>query len=579
MAAGQGRGGASQAVIVGAGHNGLVAANYLADAGLAVTVLERREIVGGACVTEEVIPGFRASSCAFVAGPGLERRILRDLELRRYGLELYQCDPLAASIDRNGRAFLIHRRIDRTLAAIEARFGRDEAARFVRFGARLQRVANAVRPALLADPPSYAELREAFVRRGDGALFEAFFSGSVADLLDAHLEAEELKGFFTFLALTSVYGGPSSPGTAYVYTHHAWGEFEGRFGEFGYARGGMGAISEALAARARARGVEIRTGAAVAAITVAAGRVTGVRLEDGEELPAAIVLSNADPKRTFLDLVPAAELDPGFLDRVRDLDFRGTMARVHIAVDRLPQFAGFPPGEQGPHRALTILGADSGASERAFAAQQRGEMIDDPPLEMTIQSVHDDSLAPPGQHIITAGIQQLPFELASGSWEQAGERLVGQAVATISDYAPGFEASVLGARAITPLDLERDYALTAGNIFHGAMVPGQLFRDRPLAGFGSYRSPIAGLYMCGAGAHPGGGVTGAPGHNCARAVLADRGLPFAGATARWDAGRRRGRVHDGLGRLLERPSMQRPVLALARSRWLRPLADRVRSSS
>ncbi len=567
---------AGRVIIVGAGHNGLVAAGYLARAGLAVTVLERRDVVGGACVTEELIPGFRGSSCAFVAGPGVEPRIMRDLDLASFGLELYQSDPLAVNIATSGESFALHRELDRTLAELERAFGRAEAEAFVRFGARLQRVAGIVRPTLLADPPAFEQLRAAFAEAGDGALFEPFMVGSVGDLLDSYLSAEPLKGFLGFLGLTSVYGGPWSTGTAYVYSHHSWGEFEGRFGEFGFARGGMGAISEALAASARALGVTIRTDAEVDRILVGDGRATGVALRGGEELAAETVISNADPKRTFLGMIEERELEPGFAEAVRGLDFRGTMGRVHIAVDRLPPFAGFGAGEQPPHRSLTVVGANLEAFERAWVAQQAAEIVAEPAVEMTIQSVTDDSLAPPGAHIITTGIQQLPFELADGTWDDARETLARRVIDQIERYAPGFESSIVGTRVITPLDLERDWGLTAGNLFHGAMNADQLFADRPLLGQARYRTPIGGLYMCGAGTHPGGGVTGAPGHNSARAVLADRGLPFAGVSGSW-RGRGRGNAYDRLGRLIERPRLQRATTTLARQRWLRPVFDRVRS--
>ena len=563
-------------IVVGAGHNGLVAANYLARGGLEVTVLERRDVVGGACVTEELIPGFRGSSCAFVAGPGLEPRIMRDLGLARFGLELYQSDPLAINIATSGESFALYRELDRTLAELERAFGRDEAEAFVRFGARLQRVAGIVRPALLADPPSFEQLRAAFAEAGDAALFEPFMVGSVGDLLSAYLKAEPLKGFLGFLGLTSVYGGPWTRGTAYVYSHHSWGEFEGRFGEFGFARGGMGAISEALAAGARALGVTIRTEAEVERILVTDGRVTGVALGDGEPLAAEAVVSNADPRRTFLGMVEESELEPEFVDQVRGIDFSGTMGRVHIAVDRLPQFAGFGAGEQPPHRSLTVVGANLDAFERAWVAQQAGEIAEEPAVEMTIQSVTDDSLAPAGGHIITTGIQQLPFELAEGSWDDARETLARRAIDQIERYAPGFESSIVGTRVITPLDLERDWGLTAGNLFHGAMNADQLFAERPLLGYAHYRAPIDGLYMCGVGAHPGGGVTGAPGHNSARTVLADLGLRFAGAPAAWHPPGR-GNAFDRLGRLMERPRLQRATTTLARQRWLRPVFDRARS--
>jgi phytoene dehydrogenase-like protein len=502
---------------------------------------------------------------------------MRDLELARFGLELYQSDPLAINISRAGDHFALYRELDRTLPELERAFGRREAEGFVRLGAHLQRVAAVVGPTLLADPPSLDQLRGAFELAGDGALFEPFMLGSVGDLLGAYLEAEPLKGFLGFLGLTSVYGGPWSQGTGYVYSHHSWGEFEGRFGEFGFARGGMGAISEVLAAAARARGVEIRTGAEVERIAVADGRATGVVVSGGEELAADVIVSNADPRRTFLGMLGESDLPAEFAERVREIDFRGTMGRVHLAVDRLPAFVGFPSGEQAPHRSLTVVGADLEAFERAWVAQQAGEIAADPAIEMTIQSVLDDSLAPAGSHIITTGIQQLPFEFAEGSWDDGRERLMRTAIDGIERYAPGFEASVIGAAAVTPLDLERDYGLSAGNLFHGAMNTDQLFAARPLPGYSTYRAPVGGLYLCGAGMHPGGGVTGAPGHNGARAVLRDLGRPFAGESGTWTARRRYGR-YERLGRLLDRPRLQRATTALARQRWLRPVVDRARSS-
>ncbi|MFN8150463.1 MAG: NAD(P)/FAD-dependent oxidoreductase [Solirubrobacterales bacterium] len=566
----------ARAVIVGAGHNGLVAANYLADAGVAVTVVERRDIVGGACVTEELIPGFKASSCAFVAGPGLEAQIMRDLDLDRFGLELYQSDPLALNIGRSGRSFAIHTELDQTLGGIEARFGRRECERFVLFGARLQRVAAIVRPALLCDAPSLEELRGAFQEAGDGELFDAFLLGSVGDLLDAHFTEDELKGLLAFLGLTSVYGGPYTAGTAYVYSHHSWGDFAGKFGEFGYARGGMGAISEALASRARAAGVEIRTEAEVTRILVQDGRAAGVVLAGGEEIRASLVVSNADPKRTYLGLMDPADLDSEFRARIDGLDFRGTMARVHIAVESLPRFTGFEGTVQPPHQAMTILGADVDSLVRAADAQRDGTFIDDPCVELTIQSVHDETLVAGSGHIITTGIQQLPFELASGSWDDARDRLTEQALSALERYAPGTRATVIGTRAITPLDLERDYGLTGGNLFHGAMFPGQIFSARPLPGQDRYRAPIASLYLCGAGTHPGGGVTGAPGHNGARAVLGDLGMRFSGSSGTWQAPPPGG-PFSRLGRLVERPRLLKAATALSRRRWTRTLADRARS--
>ena len=567
-----------RALVIGAGHNGLVTANYLADAGLDVTVLEAREVVGGACVTEELIPGFRMSSCAFVAGPGLEPRIVSDLGLSRYGLDLYQSDPLGCNIGEDGKSFGIYRELDRTLTDLERRFGRADVEGFVRFGARLQRVAAIAGPTLLADPPTFAELRREFEQAGEGALFDPFLTGSVGDLLESYVSSPDLKGFLAFLGLTSVYGGPRSPGTAYIFCHHSWGEFDGRFGEFGFARGGMGAISQALARRAAANGVTIRTGAEVAQILVRDGRATGVALAGGEEIAAGVVVSNADPRRTFLSLVGDGELAPEFVQHVRDIDYRGTMARVHIAVDRLPQFAGFAAGESAAHRGVTLLGADLGRYERAWTAQQAGVLpdADDLSIELTIQSVHDHTLAPAGKHLITTGLQQLPYELASGTWDEAKDALTRSVIGTLERYAPGFGSSVIGTHTITPLDLERDYHLTDGNIFHGAMTEDQLFAARPLAGYGRYRSPIIGLYLCGAGTHPGGGVTGGPGHNSARAVLSDMGRRFTGETRGWQR-RPRSRTTRELEQLLEHPQAERVIVRLAQQRWLRPVVDRLRA--
>jgi phytoene dehydrogenase-like protein len=338
----------------------------------------------------------------------------------------------------------------------------------------------------------------------------------------------------------------------------------------------MGAISEALAGRAAAKGVKIRTGAEVVRIVVRDRRVVGVALADGEEIATEMVVSNADPKRTFLTLVDNRELDGSFVERIRGLDYRGTMARVHIAVDRLPQFVGFPPGEAAPHRGMTILGADLDRFDRAWDAQRAGVLPDDLSIELTIQSVTDQTLAPDGKHIITTGLQQLPFELSEGTWDDARDELERRVVSTLGTYSPGFETSVLGLRTITPLDLERDYGLTGGNIFHGAMIEEQLFSSRPLPGYGRYRSPLSGLYLCGAGTHPGGGVTGAPGHNCARAVLFDIGMRFGGETGSWQ-NRRRNRGYQQFSRLLERPRLESAIVRLGRQRWLRPVVDRIRS--
>ena len=509
------------AIIIGGGHNGLIAANYLADAGLAVTLVERRGVLGGATVTEEQIPGYRASSCSYVSGL-LHPKILRDLELGRHGLDLYQTDVGSANILRDGRHVFLFNDLGRTFRELE-RIAPREPEALAAFGLRLERFATITGQWLLApDPPTLGEVVSAFEAEGESDLFEEFFTLSVLDLVDRYFASDILKGLMTFLAVVSVWGGPRTPGWSYVYGHHATGEYDGRMGQFAFPRGGMGSIADSLATRAAARGVVIRTDAPVAQIISERGRVAGVVLGDGEEIRARTVLSNADPKRTFLSLLAPRDLPDEFRGRIERFDVRGSMARVFLALDQLPNFIGCPPGEGPQHRGLTLLGAEVEAFERAWDAQRHGRIADDFPIEFIIQSVHDDSMAPAGKHILSAGIQQLPFELAEGTWDDHRAAFTDKVIDVIDAYSPGIRALVTGTKTITPLDLEREYGLTGGNIFQGAMTLGQLYEGRPVSGYSSYRSPVEGLYLCGAGTHPGGGVMGAPGHNAAHAVLLDR---------------------------------------------------------
>jgi len=562
---------ASDVIVIGAGHNGLIAANYLADAGLSVQVLERRGVVGGATVTEEQIPGFRASSCSYVSGL-LHPGILRELDLGRFGLRLYQTDMGSANILRDGRHVFLKNDLGATLREIE-RVAPGQSAAFTAFGLRLERFAALANGWLLAsDPPTVAEVMEAFDRAGEHELFNEFFTLSVRDLLRRYIDSDLLEGLLTFLAVVSVWGGPSTPGWAYVYGHHAIGEFDGHMGQFAFPAGGMGALADALAARAAGRGARIRTAAPVEQVIVEGGRARGVVLEGGEELRASVVLSNADPQRTYA-LVPAGELPDELRTRIARYDNRGSMARVFLALDALPEFVGMGPGEGPQHRGLTLLGAEVERFERVAADQQAGRIPQDFPIELIIQSAHDPSMAPPGKHIMSTGIQQLPFELAEGTWDDHKDAFVERVLDVLEGYAPTIRDHLLGTHAITPLDLEREYGMTGGNIFHGAMTMGQLYESRPLAGYGSYRSPIRGLYLGGAGTHPGGGVMGAPGHNSARAILADRAA--GGYT------RARGRAALAgprvplVQRLLERPAVRRAAVRLARQPALAPVVAKL----
>jgi phytoene dehydrogenase-like protein len=552
------------AVIVGAGHNGLVAANYLARAGLRVQVLESREVVGGACVTEEVFPGYRASTCSYVVGL-LRREIIKDLELKRFGLELYQADVLNCNILPGGQHVFLWPELDATLRELDS-LGRGEAEAFVEFGSRVERFASLIDPFVMGPAPQLSEVVEAFEQAGEQELFNDFFTLSVSELLDRHgFSAPVLRGLLAFLGIVSVYGGPSTPGTAYVYGHHSWGEFEGRPGQYGFARGGMSGISDALAAGAKHHGVEIRTEAPVRRVLVKGGRAKGVELVDGEEILAPLVLSNADPQRTYLNLVDSSDLPADFVAKIGEMDMRGSEAHLLIALDGLPEFTGLPSGPGPQHRGLTLLGAEEDRYEASFDAQRKGELPDSLSLEFAIDSVRDDSLTPPGKHLMNVGLQQVPTTPKEGSWDDLKSEFERRVIATLAEYAPGFEQRIIDTRAITPLDLEREYGLTGGNIFHGAMTLGQLFDSRPVPAFSSYRSPIEGLYLCGAGTHPGGGVMGANGHNAAKMVLRDR----SGESEAQRPSRRRS--GDVLTRSLEHPAMRRFAVRVGRQRWSRPL--------
>jgi phytoene dehydrogenase-like protein len=551
------------AIVVGAGHNGLVAANYLARAGRRVLVVEARDVVGGACVTEELIAGARWSSCAFIAGL-LRPEIIAELELERFGLELYQADVASFSLFRDASHMFMYPELDRTLREIE-RHSEHDARAFLDFGLRMQRFSRILTPFLLRTPPSRSEVLRAFEEAGAEDLFDEFVLLSTRDLLDRYFESDHVKGHMTFLGMVSIWGGPSTPGTAYTYGHHSWGEFKGQFGQWGFVRGGMGGITQALANGARAHGAEIRLGAPVAHVRVAGGAVAGVVLESGEELDAPLVLSNADPKRSLLALLEPGTLDAELEERVRGIDMRGSMARVHLLVDELPAYIGFDgPGEGPQHRGHQLLGATVENFEKGWEAMRRRELPDEMVIEAVIQSTTDPSLAPPGRHTLTLGVQQLPYDIAGG-WDARKDEFTERVLDDLSAYAPNVRDHIVEQLTITPLDIERDYGLTGGNIFHGAMFLDQLFGARPLPELSSYRTPVSGYYLCGSGTHPGGGVMGAPGHNAAKAALGDLG----GAPA---AAHRNGTGKGVIERIMETEPGRQAGYALARRRAFRPLA-------
>ncbi len=506
-------------IVVGGGHNGLVAANYLGRAGRKVLVLERRSILGGACVTEEFFPGARFSSCSFIQAV-LRPKIVDDLELvSRFGLEMYAPDPQGFAVFDDGSHILLWQDIDKTLKQLE-RIAPEDAKGLLHFGSRLRRFGDLTAQWTLDSPPTRSEMIRHFEDAGEEELLNEFFFGSTRDLLSRYFKSPQIRGFYTFFGIVSIWGGPSTPGTGYLFGYHASGEFEGTFGRWAFPKGGMGAITSALERGALAYGATILTEAPVAEIVVEGGSARGVRLDDGRIFHARVVMSSADPKHTMGKLVPQKALTADLRAKVAGIDVRGSMARLHLLIDELPQYIGFDSAEVGPqHRGHAILGGSEERFEDAYSAMLRGVFPDQFPIEVIIQSVTDDSLTPKGRHAMILGVQNLPFELAEGDWDSRREEFQGRVLESLFRFAPNLRDHILGCHTITPLDLERTYGITGGNIFHVAMTVEHMFNNRPLPELTDYRTPIEGLYLCGAGSHPGGGVSGAPGHNAARVVI------------------------------------------------------------
>jgi phytoene dehydrogenase-like protein len=516
-------------VIVGGGHNGLVTAAYLARAGRKVLVLERRELVGGCCVTEEIWPGFRVSTAAYLASL-LQERIVRELELARFGYIVDAKDPAFFSAFPDGRHFFMWQDERKTLDEI-AKFSARDAETFPKFEEHLEKLAQVVESLLLTTPPNlpprgpgdfieYLKLSARMLKLGRREIvgLVKIFTQSAADFLDEWFESPEVKVTLATDGVIGANGGPRSPGTAYILLHHCMGGVGGKRGLWGFVRGGMGAISEAIAQSARSHGAEIRVSASVQRILISNGGVRGVVLEDGEEIDAPIVASNLDPHVTFLRLVEEAELDPEFRESIRRFRTEGTSLKINLALAGLPDFRALP-GAGPQHRATMHICPSIDYVERAWDDAKYGRPSGRPLLEMTIPTMYDPSLAPPGHHIMGIFLQYAPYTLRDANWDDVREPYADHVLSLIEEYAPDFRSLVLAREVLTPLDLERRFGITGGNIFHGEMSLDQMFVMRPVAGWARYRTPIHGLYLCGSGAHPGGGVMGAPGYNAARAIL------------------------------------------------------------
>ena len=528
--------GGRDALVIGGGHNGLVCAAYLAAAGLSVTVREGRGVGGGAAVTEEFHPGFRNSVAAYTVSL-LNPKVIRDLDLARHGLRVVE-RPLANFLPLGADGFL---KVGGEHTAREvARFSRRDAVRLAAYADRLEAVAGVLRDLVLETPPnatagSWLEaapdlLRSARLGRRLSKLdmtlrreLLGMFVKSAGDYLDGWFESAPIKAAFGFDGIVGNYASPYSPGSAYVLLHHVFGEVNGRKGAWGHAIGGMGAITQAMAKAATERGVAIRLSDPVREGIVDGDRAVGGVTGRGEALRARCVVSNLNPRLLFGKLIDPAVLPQDFRERILRWRCGSGTFRMNVALAELPDFTALPGRTPAEHHAAGIIMAPSLAyMEQAYFDAVEGGWSRQPIVEMLIPSTLDDSLAPPGRHVARLFCQHVAPVLPDGaSWDDHREQVADLMIDLVTSHAPNFKSAVIGRQILSPLDLERTFGLTGGDIFHGALSLDQLFSARPMLGFADYRAPLAGLYLCGSGTHPGGGVTGAPGHNAAREIIAD----------------------------------------------------------
>ena len=516
------------AIVIGGGHNGLTAAAYLARAGRKVLVLERRHVLGGAAVTEEVFPGFRFSVCSYVVSL-LRPEIIRDLDLPRHGLEILPLDGTFTPMPNGDYLWRVndHARTRREIA----RHSKLDAEAYDEYGKAMVEMARFVKPILNMTPPDPTSLnpRELMKLLFLGRRFRGLadldrynqvqlMTMSAVDFLDQWFETDVLKATMSASGIIGTFLGVRSPGTAYVLLHHYMGEIDGAFRSWGFARGGTGAISNAIASAAREAGVEIRTEAPVTRINVRGGKADGVVLANGDELSADLVLSSVDPNLTFLRFIDRKELPDEFVDEVQRYKYRGSSGKVNLALDALPNFTALPG--DGPHlRGALSISPSVDYMERAYDQAKYGEFSRRPYIDMVIPTLTDPSVAPPGKHILSCFVQYAPYKLASSNWDEQREAFGDTVIDTIAEHAPNIRDIILHRQVLTPLDLEREFGLTEGNIFQGELTLEQLFFARPVPGWAQYMTPVKNLWMCGSATHPGGGIMGAPGRNAALKIL------------------------------------------------------------
>lgn len=531
-------------IIIGGGHNGLIASAYLARAGWKVLVLERRHLVGGACVTEEPWPGYKVSTAAYVVSLLLPE-IEHDLRLAKFGYKVLPRNPSSFTPLEDGRYLLLGPDKAKNQQEI-GKFSPRDAVNFARYESLLERIAECIEPTLSSTPPDLLPLPKSWRRIGVGkrlrdlkqgySLFGALknlgddipeaieiLTGSARTILDRWFESDTLKATLATDAIIGTFQPISAPGTAYVLLHHVMGMAGGARGVWGYVEGGMGALTQAMARSVAAAGVDIRCDAPAEKILVDKGRVTGVRLASGAEIAAKRVASNVDAHLTFEKMLSAADLPATFREAVARIDYSSASLKINLAVNELPNFTCLPGNKEvGPqHRGTIHIGATLEYLERAYDDAKYGRPSERPIVEMTIPTSVDRTLTPPGHHILSLFVQYAPYKLATGDWDDIKEQFADRCIAEIARYAPNVPGSILHRQILSPPDLEQTFGLTGGNIFQGAMPLHQLFSMRPVAGWSDYRTPVSGLYLCGSAAHPGGGVMGACGRNAAQEMLRD----------------------------------------------------------
>ncbi len=517
-------------IVIGGGHNGLTNAAYLAKAGRKVLVLERRYVLGGAAVTEEIIPGFKFSVCSYVVSL-LRPEIIRDLDLPRHGLEILPLDGTFTPIPNGDHLWRVndHAKTRREIA----RHSPMDAEAYDEYGQAMARMAKFVKPILGMVPPDPTKLRYnelsqlLFLGRrfqnmpGDEKYnMVQLMTMSAADFLDQWFETDVLKATMSASGIIGTFLGVRSPGTAYVLLHHYMGEIDGAFRSWGFSRGGTGGISLAIASAAREAGAEIRTEAPIAKIIVKNGQARGVVLANGDEIFADVVSSSVDPNLTFLKMIDPGHLPDDFLNEVRRYKYRGSSGKVNLALDALPDFKCMPGPGAHLRGAISISPAVD-YMERAYDDAKYGDYSRRPYIDMVIPTLTDPSVAPPGKHILSCFVQYAPYKLREGTWDEKREAFGDNVIDTVAEYAPNLKNIIIGRQVVTPLDLEREFGLTEGNIFQGELTLEQLFFLRPVPGWAQFRTPIKNLYMCGSATHPGGGIRGAPGRLAALEILKD----------------------------------------------------------